>query len=152
MVVFLSLYPHLVVCFDVLLICDRTGWELMDIQRTRTVSETGTGRQFDAHISLGWWRQNTECKYCLFLIKHKGPYYSKVFNISSTTGFVLWFVFLSIFVGTFPFKTVWKSTCRKSVLAWNAVKSPDCPRVCKWNSHTVLRLQKKSNPEDKQKA
>lgn len=26
---------------------NRTGWEVMDIQRTRTAPETGTGRQFD---------------------------------------------------------------------------------------------------------
>lgn len=29
------------------LICYHTGWEVMDIQRTRTAPETGTGRQFD---------------------------------------------------------------------------------------------------------
>lgn len=45
----LSLYPHL---RDCLFLCFAQfvtiqGWAVMDIQRTRTASETGTGRQFD---------------------------------------------------------------------------------------------------------
>lgn len=49
MVVRLSLYPHLIdslfLCFAKFVITQ--GWGVMDIQWTRTASETGTGRQFD---------------------------------------------------------------------------------------------------------
>ena len=60
------------------------GWEVMDIQRTRTASETGTGRQFDTtqrHLIMAVVDKTQSCSLvylfvCLFLCfnKHKGPH------------------------------------------------------------------------------